>query len=340
MPDKLFENIESRCRDILSKRISRSSLIDKLVSDLYRGALNGKELSKGNLESQLKWFENRLKTQLIWIDKDDYTKALVRGLWLAPTFAATDYGGSRQRDFAQVWTDTARGFMGEIALQKFFKKISNVEVGLDLMKGSIDKFLPSDIKVKDADTNILREPKRLVSIKTTKFNGRWLDLPGAQFDHSDIFILVKLGISRFHFSGYLKDSGFLKDNLLKKAKNLHELDQESIEKLLKDTPSFSEIPAYITGFLEKKGLNLPIHEFNCRKRGRTNIRITIDQGIGLFSRSILRENSKILAIDPSCKLPFEIEPIISALTDSKHFLANSGALSFGEDKWKKLAESL
>ena len=55
------------------------------------------------------------------LDKDDYSRALIRSLWVAPNLAAVDFAGGRLRDFAQLWTDTARGSLGEIAVQKFLK---------------------------------------------------------------------------------------------------------------------------------------------------------------------------------------------------------------------------
>ena len=60
---------------------------------------------EGDFES---WLE-RFKYQFLLLDKDDYSRAHVRAFWLAPRFVATDFGGSRQRDMGQVWTDTAKG---------------------------------------------------------------------------------------------------------------------------------------------------------------------------------------------------------------------------------------
>ena len=185
-----------------------------------------------------------------------------------------------------------------------------------------------------------RKPKNTVSIKTTKFNGRWLDLPGAQFEHSNVFVLVKLGISRFHFSAFLKVISFLRDKLFVLARELGELDNKESGQLWAETPDFTPIPAYIPGFLEKQGLNLPIHEITSRKRGIKHIRIAISQGVGIFSLSNVRKHPKIRSLDPDGTLRVAIEPIIESLSESKRFFANSGALKFGKEHWNDLVERL
>lgn len=334
------EEAKKEVARIFSGRIKDASAVGKLAEQLFRGALNGQEIDAGDPSSFEEWVKQRFKYQLTWLSRDDYAKALVRALWLAPRFAATDFGGARQRDFAQVWTDTARGFLGEIAFQKFLDSKLNVKIQLDVRRGVLEKFLPSDIKVKDESTGLLRDSKVKVSIKTTKFNGRWLDIPGAQFDHSDAFLLVKLGISRFHFSAFLKDISFLKDKLFALAKDMGELTNDQAQELWKETPDFTPVPAYIAGYIEKQGLTTPIHQIICRARGWKHKRITISGGVGLFSLTNVRQHPKVVQIDPNGARPVEVEPIIKSLTEAKHFLANSGALKFGADAWSNLAKRL
>jgi len=81
----------------------------------------------------------------VLLTKEDYLRAALHALSLAPRRAATDYGTSRQRDLAQVWTDAIRGFLGEIAFIKWFKTRFGMEAELDFRKGQIEEFLPSDI---------------------------------------------------------------------------------------------------------------------------------------------------------------------------------------------------
>ncbi|MEM1590017.1 MAG: hypothetical protein QXV01_07925 [Candidatus Bathyarchaeia archaeon] len=330
--------LKGRVSDILLSEIGDVGIAEELEQQLLQGALSGLEIPEflPTEKPYEVWLEQRFRFQLIWLDRDDYVRALVRALWLAPKFAATDFGGARQRDFAQVWTDTARGFLGEIALQKFLKEKLNTEVALDVRRGELEEFLPSDIKIKDQTSHGFRPTKIGLSIKTTKFNGRWLDLPGAQFDHSDAFVLVKIGISRMHFSAFLKDISFLRDKLFAVAKHLGELSDNQAEELWKETPNFTSIPAYVAGFIEKRELTMPIHQISCNLKGRKNKRIVISHGVGLFSLSTARTHPDVRKIDPSGTLPIEVEPIIDSLTEGKHFLAHSGALKFGYDAWKEL----
>lgn len=319
--------------NILKKEIKDNDSLYKLTKQLLRGAESGLELK----DSFKSWIKNRFEYQFIWLDNDDYLKALVRALWLAPVFAGTDFGGSRQRDMAQVWTDTARGFLGEIAVSKFFSDKFNVRITLDTKRGELKEFLPTDITNIKLSNEGWRKPHLNMSIKTTKFNGRWLDVPGKQFDHSDIFILVKIGILRQHFLAFLKAISFLKDKLFARASKLGELGSEEANQLWKEIPEFNPVPAYVVGYLYKRDVNLPIHEIFCRRKGIKNIRIAITQGIGLFSPQTLRKDPRIYSIDKNESLPIEIEPIIESLTNV-HFLAHSGGLKWGEESWKRLID--
>src|SRR3989344_4154414 len=103
---------------VLREKISDKDTVRKLAVELIRGAEDGLEFTEISFDE---WFENRFKPQLVWLTTEDYERALLRALWLARTFSASDYGSSRQRDMLQVWTDTARGFAGEIALSKFLQ---------------------------------------------------------------------------------------------------------------------------------------------------------------------------------------------------------------------------
>jgi len=327
---------------VLCEQIDNVDSLGKLVVELLRGIREGLELDETTLFSPgsfQNWVENRFKYQLVWLDKDDYTKALVRALWLAPVFAGTDFGSSRQRDMGQVWTDTARGFMGEIAVSKFLLGKFNAETKLDTRRGELTEFLPTDITQMRFAGKEWKAPNLSISMKTTKFNGRWLDVPGAQFEHSDVFVLVKIGILRQHFLAFLKAISFLRDKLFVTAKNLGELDDKNAKLLWDEIPEFEPIPAYIAGFLRKSDISLPIHMVRARLKGTKKKRITISQGIGLFSPETVRACSQIQELDPSASLPIEIEPIIDSLTGT-HFLAHSGGLSHGAESWQELVSSL
>jgi hypothetical protein len=319
---------------ILEQKITGASSAQKLTEQILRGAEEGLEIDDS--------FENwlaRLKYQFIWLDKDDYSRALVRALWLAPVFAGTDFGSSRQRDMGQVWTDTARGFLGEIALSKFLQERFKIITKLDTRRGELTEFLPTDIAEIKLPSEAWKQPNLKISMKTTKFNGRWLDVPGAQFSHSDVFVLVKIGILRQHFLAFLKAISFLRDKLFVAAKNLGELNDRDAQKLWDEIPEFEPIPAYIAGYLNKGEINLPIHMIRARLKGTKKKRIVISQGIGLFSPETLRRHPEICRIDPSGSMVFEIEPIIDSLTGT-HFFAHSGGLKYGEASWHSLIKEL
>lgn len=328
---KIPEEYKSDIAEVLGEKITDEESVSTLVNQLLKGAKKSLELD----DSFEEWLSKRFKYQFLWLDRDDYSKALIRALWLAPRFAGTDFGSSRQRDMAQVWTDTARGFLGEIVLSKFLFQIFGIETKLDTRRGELAEFLPTDIAQIKLPGEDWRAPNLNISLKTTKFNGRWLDLPGSQFEHSDVFVLIKIGVLRQHFLAFLKAVSFLRDKLFVTAKDLGELDDENASELWNEIPEFEPIPAYSPGFLVKGEINQPVHSINAKVKGRKNKCIAITQGIGLFSGSNIRDVPEIRALDPTGTLRVEIEPIIDSLTGA-HFLANSGSLRYGEDSWKEL----
>jgi len=329
------EEVISKIASLLKERIRSESSVQRLASQVWKGASEGLELEVSPIE----WFEKRFRYQFVWLEKEDYLKALVRALWLAPVFAGTDFGTARQRDMAQVWTDAARGFLGEIALSKFLLEKFSVEAKLETRRGKLEEFLPTDISQIRVSGGNWRQPSLRISVKTTKFNGRWLDLPGAQFHHSDVFILVKIGILREHFLAFLKTISFLKEKLFPIAEGLGELSAEDAKHLWDGIPEFDPIPSYIAGFLLKSEITLPVQMVNVKLRGKRRKRIVITHGVGLFSPSTVRGLKEIKELDPSGNLPIEVEPIIDSLTGD-HFLAHSGSLKYAEGSWRQLINTI
>jgi hypothetical protein len=210
--------LEKELRNLFTTKIGDSTVVERLTEEILRGSTNGLEVNPADPKQSQLWFKDRFEFQLVWLDENDYSRALVRALWLAPKFVSIDFGGGRQRDFAQLWTDTARGFLGEIALKKFVEGQFGIRIESETRRGNIEEFLPSDIKIWDEKTSKWRDSKLKVSIKTTKFNGVWLDV-GSQFPHSDVFILIKIGIARLHYLAFMKQISFLKDKLFTRAKD-------------------------------------------------------------------------------------------------------------------------
>src|SRR3989344_5108754 len=321
---------------VLAENISDLNTVQQLAVELIRGSENGLEFT--DAPSFDAWFEDRFKPQLVWLTKEDYERALLRALWLARTFSATDYGSSRQRDMAQVWTDTARGFAGEIALSKFLQSRHGVETRADVTRGDTDNYLPTDVANVRSSGGEWRPPNLTLSVKATKFNGRWLDAPGAQINHSDGFVLAKLGITREHFLGFLRDGGFIATMLLH-GKELEEISEADAKTLMEEIPSSHPIPVYLCGWLDKRQLTLPVHMMNAKVIGKKNIRIVVRQGVGVFTPDVVRQHPSISAIPGSINLRVDIEPIVESFTGQK-FLAHSGAFKFGDKAWKDLIRQL
>jgi hypothetical protein len=320
---------------VLKKKLSNANAT-ALATQLHRGAENALELEDTTFDE---WLKERFQYQLVWLDQGDYARALIRALWLAPKFAATDFGSARQRDFGQVWTDTARGFMGEIALKKFFAERLDTSIEFDTGRGKVEEFLPSDIKSIQRPGEKARKGMLRVSIKTSKFNGRWLDVPGAQVEHSDIFIFIKIGIARPHLLAFMKAISFLKDKLFAEGRRLGELDEKDSKELWDEVPDFEEIPVYVAGFLDKSTLTMPIDQVGIKVSGRKNKKLLVYSGVGIFSTQSVRERADVKYLDPAGTLPIVIDPMID-LGTSPHFMANSGALEFGKRAWQKLLERL
>lgn len=320
-------------------------VLDELNATLKRGAVNSGE-TEDSEDSLNKWFSNRFEPNSVILDKDDYSKALIRSLWIAPNLAALDFRGGRLRDFAQLWTDTARGFLGEIAVQKFIKKNFDFDTHIETRRGKVEEFMPSDLFIIEKGAIKPRISKIKASIKTTKFNGRWLEIPESQFKQSDIFILVKLGISRFHFSSYLKSLQTIKQ-IFEKGVELKELNDEQIQILSKEIPEWIPIPAYISGFVAKNGLKSPIDSLyfstpRKRKRDANGIRpisrVEIEGGIGLFSYEAIQEIPEIKALNLPPDTLINIAGIGKEVDGD--FYASSGLLKFSKKEWADLIAQL
>ena len=171
-------------------------------------AKSGGEITSSFDDSQ--WFEQKFKPNIVTIDEDGYARMCVDALKILGNTVATDYGSSRQRDLGQLWADMTRGYLGEYAFKLFLKKKFNVEAQLGHESGQLSDYLPQDIHMVKESTSDYRPPKICISIKTSKWNGIWLDIPGDQFSHSDVHVFVKVGTGRDHLLLFLRNLVFLK----------------------------------------------------------------------------------------------------------------------------------
>jgi hypothetical protein len=240
---ELFNYRVQKIKAVLAEHL-KPETAETLAEQLVRGAEGGSEL-----EDFENWLGNRFKAQLVWLNNDDYTRAITRALPQALRFAAADFGSTRQRDLGQLWTDTARGFLGEIAFQRFLKDQLSVSIEHDIsMDKEIGEYISSDIKsVHDARTGYTRPPKINVSVKTGRFNEHWADKYGAEKTKfiKDV-VFVRIGLTPQHFIAFLKASSFFETELLPAAEKLGELTAQSRKRVWNIIPEFESIPAYIS----------------------------------------------------------------------------------------------
>lgn len=218
------------------------------------------------------WLESRLLPNSVKIDENGYTRMCIDALKILGTTAATDFGGSRQRDLGQLWADMTRGYLGELAFSLFLKKKWDIECKLGHEVGKLEEYLPMDIHMIRKNGGNYRAPNIKVSIKTTKWNGIWMDIPGDQFNHSDIHVLVKVGTGRDHLFAFFKAISVFKDKVLKRGEDVGSITTDESKLIYDNLPTFKPIPAYICGFVKKdKKYNALDYQ---GKKGRKNYNIT------------------------------------------------------------------
>lgn len=310
------------------------------VERLCEGAVRGRDIEYfSGIDEWIDW----LSWSTVLLDEKDYLVAAVHALDLAPRLAGTDYGTTRQRDLGQLWTDTIRGFLGEIAFVKWLELRFGVKAELDYRKGPLTEFLPSDIKSVDG-----RQPRLNISIKTTKLRGIWLDIPYKQIEHSDIFVLVRVGVTREHFLAFLKKISVIRDKILGKAIELGIISDGELKSIWDTIPEFTSVPAYIAGFFDKR-----IYSDEIKRQNRIFIvdgvmktkRFIINKFVGywhpkreLYKKIViemLRSQGK--RIPNNVKLEFEG---IGDFSSTLHFLVSSGALKRRKEEWQAVIKDI
>jgi hypothetical protein len=308
--------------DPISKLTEELNISIKDAETIIRKAQAGGEIKKDFTIKD--WLDQRFLPNCVLIDEEGYTKMCVDALKILGSTAATDYGASRQRDLGQLWADMTRGYLGEYAFQLFMKQKWNIESELGHEKGNIQDFLLTDIHKIKIIGETERNPNLKISIKTTKWNGIWLDIPGDQFNHADVHLLVKVGTGRDHLFAFFKRISVFQDKILKRGQDVGVLTKAESDQLYEELPSFSPIPAYICGFVWQnyQYKNLPYSG----KMGRKNY--TITGWNGAINPNDLEEIKKIEFVSGSIK--FEG---IGSFSHDKGYLFNTGNLLWQEKDW-------
>lgn len=313
------------------KKISNIlNLNEKNSETFYKKSLLSGEFS--NESSFEDWIENRLKKNVIFLNKSDYEEMCLNSLKSLRNFAETDFGSSRQRDFNQKWADTTRGYLGEKAFQKFLLKRFEIKSKLKHKKGELSDFIHTDIHaIKRKGEKKLQSLRKTISIKTTKLNGMWLDIPGAQFHHSDYHVLIKLILEQNHMFSFFKEISIFKDKLLRRAVEKGYFKKHEADNFFNTIPSLDKIPAYITGFVKSQNF-----KSNYKYKGKKgHIHYTITSWRGKYKHSFLTRIKDKESITGNVNFQG-----INKFSHDDAYIFNTGNLNWSDSDWKTLIKSL
>ena len=273
------------------------------------------------------WLEKRFMPNCVCIGEKEYAQMCIDSLKILPDVAGTDFGSSRQRDMGQLWADMTRGYLGEMAFTLFLNKHWEIESELRHERGNLKDYLPTDLHgIRSPGDYDFKIPKLKIGIKTTKWNGIWLDIPNDQFNHSDAHILVRVGTGRDHLLAFFKSLSVFKDKIIRKGTDEGFLNIQEGDELFDRLPNFKKIVAYICGFAVKdcNYKELPYDG----KSGRLNFNITSWNG-PIKSGDLLR-----IKDERKAKGKIKFEGIGSFAHDSG-YLFNSGSLLWKKEDWEK-----
>lgn len=301
------------------------------ISAVEAGVIVDKAEVGGEIDSGFEdWLQNRFLPNVVFIDEDGYAWMCIDALKILGTTAATDYGSSRQRDLGQLWADMTRGYLGELAFKIFLEKRGlNIELGHEV--GALSDYLPSDIQKVQRQGETFRDPRIQIGIKATKWNGIWLDIPGDQFNHSDVHVMIKVGTGRDHLFAYFKKISVFKDKVLRVGQDIGLLSGAEADAIYDKLPTFKPIPAYIAGFVLKDEVYSELSYKG--KKGRLHYKIT--EWNGHIHPGDLAKIKQRESIDG--KVTFEG---IGTFAHDKGYLFNTGHLKWNDEDWKSIISKI
>jgi hypothetical protein len=296
---------------------------------VLKKALEGGETAIDKIED---WVNNRFIPNCVEINRDEYALMCVNALKSVFNVAATDYGSSRQRDLGHIWGNTISGYLGELAFVKFLKNNWGVVADIGHEKGKLAEYLPMDIHKVKLPNEPIREPNIKISIKTSKWRGIWLDIPGDQFNHSDIHVFVKIGVGTDHLFAFFKEISVFRDKVLKIGEEVGSLTKTQSEDLFESLPTFSPIKAYICGFAPKNKEYKSLSYSG--KKGTKNFEISGWNG----PLSQARDLDKIKEIE---KLPGKASFLgIGRFNHDQGYVFNTGNLIWSKANWDSIISKI
>ena len=259
---------------------------------------------------------------------------MIEALKIQFLIAGTDFGSSRQRDLGQKWSDTIRGYLGDFGVQLCFKERWNIDIDLGHEEGTLEEYLPLDIhRVKFEGDTDFREPNLKVSIKSTKSNGIWLDIPGDQFHHSDIFILTKLIITTDHLFSFFKAISVFEDKILKLGLDKGLLTEETSQHIYDNIPSFKPVYGYIAGFVEYSD-NYETYSYEYKRFVTNTKNANIYNYAGILDSEVLKKMKQEIA-EAENREKVGIKFVgIDSFSKSKRYVFGMRALKYKESDWK------
>lgn len=279
--------------------VDPSCCVQQLVTQAYLLFEKEAEFWKGDTDGFLSFLEQNGFV----LTENDYLRATVVALSLVHQLASTHYGTSQQRDFGQKWANLIEGLLGEIA---FSKTIGSETKGRvvpfpDASRLDLKKALSGDITEVLLDGKVRTSVKKSISIKTTKLGGYWLDVPYAQVNNSELFVLVKVGLNQSSLFEFLARQKALSP-LLERYRTLIQSEppvfvseEEALgnaEKFIKEVGGRSVYLAVVSGWQKREELN---KTFEAKKYRITTKYITVFEGLGKIpGKKKLEEKEKKL----------------------------------------------
>ena len=316
----------------LIKMVSDALGEDQATSEkIISAAIQGRETLNGIADIE-NWINNQLIPNTVLIDKQGYTEMCIDALKTTSTQVLTDFGTSRQRDFGQAWADMIRGYLGEFAVTLFLDKNFGVKTKLAHQRGDATQFYDSDIS-EVMEGKVWRKPNINVGIKTTKYNGLWLDVAKEQFLKSDVHVQVKIGGGTTHLFSFFKELSVFKDKILKAGLDGNFLTQGESDQIWNDIPTFKPIPAYITGFAVRDFDYSPLdYDGHMAK-----IHYTIHTYQGLLPRDYREQIKKKEKVPARGNVKFES---IDEFSSSDRYLFNTGSINRTLSEWQEVVDLL